>query len=235
MSNSPYQDTVFILDFLTRLNPSSVLDVGSGFGRWGFLCRCHLGVGESVVSNPSQDMKIEAIEAYPENVNSVYDAVYDKVHKGDAKLILPKLPKYDVIICSHIIEHFEKTDGWAFIEEAVRHANIAVIIGLPFRDPLRETPNKNAYEAHLSSWTGKDFCGRNVLVRTFSFKKEVDAGVVVFPVSENARWWVKTLRNPCRLFVAEKLSGLVKMVCRLFSGGVFRKTCVKDVNGDKSL
>lgn len=33
-----------ILDYLGKLiygKPASVLDVGTGFGRWGFLCRCH--------------------------------------------------------------------------------------------------------------------------------------------------------------------------------------------------
>ena len=77
MSNSPYQDTVFVLDLLRSLEPKSILDVGAGFGRWGYLLRCHMASGESLTVNSNQDLRIEAVEAFDENITPIYDCVYN--------------------------------------------------------------------------------------------------------------------------------------------------------------
>jgi hypothetical protein len=198
MAYSPYQDTVYILEFINNLNPRSILDVGAGFGRWGFLCRCHFAGGTSLAIKPGQTLQIDAVEAFEPNVNPVYSAVYNRTFLGDAREVLQGLGEYDVIICSHMIEHLEKPEGWDLIETMRKRARMALILGLPFNDPLREPIEGNEFEAHRSVWTAGDFHDQQALVRSFRFLKRTDAGVVIYPCDDNARWHVKTLRNPLR-------------------------------------
>jgi len=215
MAYSPFQDTVFILDFINNLNPRSILDVGSGFGRWGFLCRCHFAGGISLAVKPDQALRIDAVEAFGPNVSAVYAAVYNRTFTGDAREVVPRLGAYDVIICSHMIEHLEKAEGRALIETMRQQARMALILGLPFNDPLREPIEGNEYEAHRSVWTAADFEGQSALVRSFRFLKRTDAGVVIYPRDDNARWHVKTLRNPLRALAVRHCPRLLRGLRRL--------------------
>jgi hypothetical protein len=208
MANSPYQDTVLVMDFLNAVSPASILDVGAGFGRWGFLCRCHLGPGESLTATPRQDLRIEAIEIFSRNINPVYDAVYDKVHKGDARVMLSALGNYDVILCGHVIEHFEKDEAWRFISEMKSHAKIAVILALPFNDGLREGVCGNPNEAHLSVWDEADFRGGECYVKSFPFVREVRAGVVIMPLNDVASWKVRQMKSCLRRWFSKHCSWL---------------------------
>lgn len=122
MPTSPYDDTVVILDFLGALlaqKTCSILDVGSGFGRWGFLCRCHLGYGRSLTVESRQALTIDAVERFEPNIAPIHDCVYNNVHAGDALEILPTLDTYDIVICSHALEHQEKQEGEHLPEEMV--------------------------------------------------------------------------------------------------------------------
>ena len=204
MANSSYIDTAFIMDVVYRMSPASILDVGAGFGRWGFLCRCHIGVGESLQLCPEQPLRIDAVEGFQPNVSSIYPAVFNNTYVGDARQVVPTLGNYDVIICSHMIEHMSKEDGWKLIEAMLARSNTALILGLPLNEPLRGALRGNAYEAHHSVWQQQDFRGRKAYVKTFPFEDEVRLAVAVFPKTAEAEWVVKVVSSPLRRW----LSGL---------------------------
>ena len=215
MATSPYKDTVFILEFIHNLNPRTILDVGAGFGRWGFLCRCHFGGGISLTVNAPQPLRIDAVEAFARNVNPVYEAVYNRTFVGDARDIVPKAGEYDVVICSHMVEHLDKEDGRRLMAEMRRHARMALILAFPFNDPLRGPIEGNEFESHRSTWVREDFRDSDALVRGFPFLGGVQAGVVIYPQDANARWHVKTLRNPLRVWAVKKLPKLMIAARRL--------------------
>jgi hypothetical protein len=198
LATSPYSDTVFILDFLGRLiwrKPATVLDVGAGFGRWGFLCRCHMAHGESLTVRPEQDLRIEAIEAWPGNVTSLYDGLYDATHVGDASEVIRELGPYDIIICSHMLEHLEKDKAKVLLAEMKQRARVALILALPFGEWPQEAIRDNPHEVHRSSWTPVEFARDGAFVRVFGKRPKV-SGVVIYPCNPDAVWAVKTLRHP---------------------------------------
>jgi len=210
MANSSYLDTVFVLDAIYRLSPASVLDVGAGMGRWGFLCRCHIGVGESLQQCPEQPLRVEAVEAFEPNVGRIYEAVYDRTHIGDARDVLPRLGAYDVVICSHMIEHMSKQDGLTLLDLMLERSAKALILAFPLNDPLRDELRGNPFEAHRSVWTERDFRGREVLLKTFPFEGRVRLAVAILPRCDEARWLVRTLRHPWRLAVSRTVGRLRK-------------------------
>jgi SAM-dependent methyltransferase len=196
MATSPYDDTVFILDFLGRLvwdRDVSVLDVGAGFGRWGFLLRCHLGFGKSLTRLRPQKLRIDAIEAFEGNVSPIYDCVYDRTFKGDAQDVIAGLGQYDVVICSHVIEHFEKDAGMRFLDALNAHADMAVILALPFGEWPQEVFDDNEYEVHRATWMPGDFAQCQPYIKRFG-----RSGVVIVPRNAEARWQVRMLSSPLR-------------------------------------
>jgi hypothetical protein len=195
------------MDLVYRMSPASILDVGAGFGRWGFLCRCHIGVGESLQLCPGQSLRIDAVEGFKPNVSSIYPAVFNNIHLGDARQVVPTLGKYDVIICSHMIEHMPKEDGWKLIEDMLARSNKALILGLPLNEPLRGALRGNDFEAHKSIWQKQDFRGRNAYVKTFPFEGDVKLAVAVFPKSPEAEWATKVVTNPFRRWLSERRQG----------------------------
>jgi hypothetical protein len=196
MATSPYDDTVFVLDFLGKLiweQEATILDVGAGFGRWGFLLRCHLGFGKSLTAHRPQRLTIDAIESFAGNTSPIYECVYDQTFQDDAASVLPGLGRYDVIICSHVIEHFEKAQGLKFLDEMVMHATKAVIIGLPFGECPQEEYDGNSFEVHRSTWVAGDFDKYHGFIKRYG-----QNGLVIIPRSEEARWHTRMMANPLR-------------------------------------
>jgi SAM-dependent methyltransferase len=196
MATSPYDDTVLILDFLGRLygqRPLAVLDVGAGFGRWGFLCRCHLGCGVSLSVEPRQKVRIDAIEGFAGNVSALYECVYDETHVGDACEVLPRLGAYDVVICSHMIEHLERRQGEELLAVMQEHARGAVVLSVPFGEWPQDAFGGNELEQHRSVWNESDFLGSGVFRKRFG-----NYGVVIYGISPEARWQVRMMRSWAR-------------------------------------
>ena len=159
MGTSNWQNISYCVGSLRRLMPASVLDVGTGFGRWGMLCREFLDVWEGREAKELWQVRIDGIEAFPECLTPLHDYVYDHVHVGDAVEVLPSLGEYDVVYLGDVVEHQQKTKAWALLDEAVRHAKLAAIVTIPIGDnwPQTTRADGNPFHAHRSRWYCEDF------------------------------------------------------------------------------
>lgn len=203
MATSPYDDTVVVLDFLGSIlwaREASILDVGAGFGRWGFLCRCHLGGGQSLTHAKPQRLCIDAVEGFEGNHSALYDCVYDRVYMGDLRAVLPTLDRvYDVVICSHVVEHLPKDEGLRVVDWMRRHAAEAVIISLPMGTWAQDAYGGNVLEEHVSVWTPADFAGREAYQRQWG-NGPLRWMVHIEARSPEALWLVKQMNSPLRRF-----------------------------------
>lgn len=159
MGTSNWQNISYCVGALRRLMPTSVLDVGTGFGRWGVLCREFLDVWEGREAQSLWQVQIEGIEAFPECLTPLHDYVYDRVHVGDAVDVLPSLGNYDVVYLGDVVEHQQKAKAWTLLDESLRHARHAAIVTIPIGDdwPQATGPDGNAFHAHRSRWYSEDF------------------------------------------------------------------------------
>lgn len=215
MPTSAYHNTAYVLEVLCALEPGSVLDVGAGFGRWGFLCRCHVGGGHSLTSQPDQALKIDAVEGFPANISPIYEAVYNRTFEGDAREVIPTLGEYDVVICGDMIEHLEKKEAWALIEQMRQRARKALILTLPLGQCPQDAIYGNELEIHRSVWSRRDFRGTAACVRTFPFfLPGVRIAVVIWPRSPAARWLMKTMSNPVRRWLMPRFAAWRKRLGR---------------------
>jgi 2-polyprenyl-3-methyl-5-hydroxy-6-metoxy-1,4-benzoquinol methylase len=155
MPTSDYHQISDVLHVIEQVRPARVLDVGVGFGKWGFLCREILDVYYERVQPETWTTVIDGIEIYEPYRNPTWALAYNQIHIGDAREILPGLGQYDLIICCDVIEHFEKPDGTKLIDELLRHAPV-LIVTTPAGYAPQGAAYGNIHESHLSSWSQAD-------------------------------------------------------------------------------
>jgi len=144
-----------MMEHVTKVRPASVLDIGVGFGKWGFLCREYLDINE--LRYKPQDWKtiIDGCEAFPDYATPVYGYVYNNIFFGDVLERVSSLPNYDLIILGDVIEHFDKDVGQDLLNNLMAKSNF-VLLSSPTKFFTQELFG-NAFEQHKSLWTIADF------------------------------------------------------------------------------
>jgi hypothetical protein len=165
-----------------------------------------MGEAISLTVRPEQELRIEAIEGFRDNVSPLYDCVYNRTMVGDIRDELPRAGEYDVILCSHVIEHFDKEEAWRLIDLMKQRSRIATVLALPFGEWPQGPVDGNDFEIHRSVWTAADFRGNDVIVRSYG-RPPLEYGVAIFAHDDASRWLLRSLRHPVR-------SGAVKFLAR---------------------
>jgi hypothetical protein len=159
VGTSNWQNISYCVGLLRRIKPSSVLDIGAGFGRWGVLAREFLDVWEGREARGLWKTRIEGIEVFAGCLTPVHDYVYDRVHVGDAVELLPQLGAYDVVYLGDVVEHQDKARGVQLLELARQHASRAAIVTIPIGEGWDQGmgPDGNPHHPHRSVWDVSDF------------------------------------------------------------------------------
>lgn len=135
------------------MNPSSILDVGSGFGKWGLLLREYLEVWQGRLYPFEWRKRIDALEIYGPYTNlSWYSAVYDDVFVGSVLDHLDLVSDYDLVLLMDVVEHLEKQHGRALLGSCQ-----SWILSTPTYRSRQGLAFGNPHEKHLSFWNREDF------------------------------------------------------------------------------
>jgi SAM-dependent methyltransferase len=133
-----------------------ILDVGCGFGRWGYLCTTNYW--ETRDPEAGRIPEIVGIDGFLPNLRMIKNnGCYAQVIHS----LVPPLPfkadAFDTVIVVEVIEHIPKAMGAELIAEAKRVARHRVIISTPnypaFRPGLNTMTGFNELEAHVSYWS----------------------------------------------------------------------------------
>lgn len=141
----------------------SILDVGMGFGKWGFLIRDTFEVmaGQNF---KKADWKIDltGVEMFDKCITPIQKQIYNRIIKKDIFDSIDELVKYDLVIMGDVIEHIEKQKAYELLNELFKHTeNILVSTPLGFMPQGAWAGNEN--ERHLSGWELSDFKDYNVV------------------------------------------------------------------------
>jgi hypothetical protein len=169
-----------VLDRVVRLNPTRVLDIGIGFGKWGFLMREALDWAPGRLERDAWRVTIDGIEVFPYE-SPIHEWVYDNVIWDDVLNVVDQLQGYDVVLMSDVIEHLEKAPAMALLRTLVK-TNRAVIVSTPAEFFEQEIAG-NTHEHHVSHWTMADF---DEFV--FDFEIAGGAALVVTIAGAGATW-----------------------------------------------
>lgn len=135
-------------------DPSSIMDVGCGFGKYGFLARENLEVRHERYDREDWKVRIDCLEIFPRYITEMHKYIYDNIIMVDIRKYDVK--GYDLVILGDIIEHLNKEDAVALIDRLYEN-NLNILISTP--DGFMEQGEflGNPHEEHLSGWDEEDF------------------------------------------------------------------------------
>ncbi|OGC81720.1 MAG: hypothetical protein A2V81_00685, partial [Candidatus Abawacabacteria bacterium RBG_16_42_10] len=146
-----------IITLIMEIRPRSILDLGAGFGKYGFLCREYLDVSQGRFSKSDWKIRIDGIEAFTPYVSELHRQIYDNLYLEDVFTAFARLEgeTYDLALVVDLLEHFEKPRAYQFLEECQRLAKI-VLLSVPI-SYSQGAAFGNELERHRSQWSKKDF------------------------------------------------------------------------------
>jgi len=157
MPSSHHYQLNEILELIIETNPARLLDIGIGFGKYGFLAREYLELWQPDSVYGAHNRQIDGIEAFEAYLTPLHSLIYDKIYTGDAKEVLPTLSnRYDLILMIDVFEHFSYDDGLKVLEEC-RRCGRNILISVPRIMSVQEEVYGNPYETHRYNWSRKDF------------------------------------------------------------------------------
>lgn len=159
MPTSPYGHIEMFVQFLLHTRPTSILDIGLGNGKLGFVARDVLDVMLNERFRRAEwKVRIDGIEVFGDYIQAHQRAVYDDIYIGNARDVLDRLGAYDLILLGDVLEHFSKEEGQAFLDKcaahSARHLAVFIPLGKTWRQPAIDG---NPFETHRSSWFFDEF------------------------------------------------------------------------------
>ena len=200
MPTSPFGHINSLVGYLLMINPSSLLDIGLGNGKIGFIARDALDVmvGERY-KREEWRIKIDGIEIFPDYIQDHQKAIYDDIYIGNAFEVIDALGRYDVIVLGDVLEHFEKRQAFQFLDKCIEHSNSHIIICIPLGKEWNQPEiYGNPYEKHLSSWGYEDFSAFSCDNNLFKTGDGKNYGIFLVNKEDYIDFRIEGLSSPSR-------------------------------------
>ncbi len=140
---------------IISLRPNSVLDVGSGYGKFGVLCREYLELWDGRQKYEFKK-RIDCVEVFKEYITPLHKYIYNNIYNNNILDLITNLDYgYDLILLIDVLEHFEKEEGSNLLKTLVKNNN-GVLISTPKNPSPQKDAFGNIHETHRSRWTNND-------------------------------------------------------------------------------
>jgi hypothetical protein len=193
MASSFADQIPVVLHLLASLRPASLLDVGKGFGKYGFLAHEYAGVDLRERPDPARTLagqsrlRVDAVEVEAALMLPHMKHIYGEVFIGAIEQLYTSLPRYDVVLMADVIEHIEKEAGGRVLRHFIGKGS-SVIVATP-RTFFEQHLCGSEFEEHVSHWGPKDFAG----VAPFVDYQNCGAGRVFF--LSPGKTWIRGFGN----------------------------------------
>jgi ubiquinone/menaquinone biosynthesis C-methylase UbiE len=166
MSTSPLAfDALVVQNILGQ----SFLDVGCGYGKWGYLLKKY-----RQASAEAAPPTLTGVDLFEPHIRSLEKhAIYDSLHVASALKLPFKDKTFDSTIACEILEHLPRIDGPNLISELRRVSRQSFVVTTPnfacLRGGGQTIDGFNQHEAHLHNFLYREF-------RTLGFTQIVGIG-----------------------------------------------------------
>ena len=149
-----------IMDLIVLTDPHSILDIGVGYGKYGFLSREYLELWDGREDGYHVRKRlIDGIELMESFITTIHEYIYDNIYIGNALDIIPNLDKhYDLVLLIDVIEHLEYEEGIDLLTRLV-DVGSNIIISTPLDAGLNNHQETDTFQSppHKSQWGKKHF------------------------------------------------------------------------------
>lgn len=219
MPTSTFSHIPTLVQYLQMVRPRSILDVGLGNGKLGFIARDLLDVmlGERYLKQDWQ-VKIDGIEVFERYIQAHQRFLYDRIYIGDAFEVIDTLADYDLVMLGDVLEHFEKERAVAFLNKCFRHTREYIILCVPLGEGwLQPVIYGNRHEEHRSWWHVEDFDAMATMKELFHFPRIGDYGCFLLNRSDHIH---APIREACDQLAAKgDLTGAVGVLAEALARG----------------
>lgn len=217
MPHSWHHPLTPVMDRVVKLDPCCVMDIGIGYGKWGFLVREALDWASGRLERESWAVRIYGIEVFPYE-SPLHDWVYDRVTRADVLDVQGDISGFELVMINDVIEHIDKPQAMDLLRGLVaRNRNVIVSTPLEF---FGQEIADNEHEHHISHWTMDDFAEF-----TYDYEVAGNAAMVVTLAGSGASWptlrekWASNVyrvpvlrRRPALVIPAKRLANRVSRV-----------------------
>jgi hypothetical protein len=148
MPSGPLIGVRLIVNSTLAVGPRSIVDLGMGTGKYGFLLREQHDLAEPSANR----LRLVGVEGWPAYIGDHQRAIYDEIVTADVtEYVKGRQPdEFDVALALDIIEHFSPASGLAFLDSALTAARY-VLVSTP-RAFYAQIGHENPLERHQSWW-----------------------------------------------------------------------------------
>ena len=159
MPSSRIETVPSVINLVIGMNPEYILDVGSGFGKFGFLLREYLECWQGRLFPGDWTKRIDAVEIFARYAELPwYEDLYDHVFVMNVLDMNEVIPAYDLVLLCDVIEHLPRDSGRKVLDISSKY-----IVTTPNYDSTQGTCFGNPAEAHISRWGREDFANSKVV------------------------------------------------------------------------
>ena len=145
-----------MIQYMRETNARSILDVGSGCGKWGVLAREYMEVWQGRTYPDQWIIRIDAVDIWPPYAAyPAYDRHYNHLYITDIVDFVKDMEGYDLIICGDVLEHLEKSMAWSVLRQLLKHCRY-MVVSIPMGLWPTLNVGDNAHENHISTWDDSD-------------------------------------------------------------------------------
>lgn len=161
MASSFINQVPTIIHLVQKLKPVSILDIGKGFGKYGFLIHEYAGIDNNKKLDHTKTLKelsgikIDAVEVDADLMLPHLSQLYNQIYFEDILTLYKNLPTYDLVLMIDIIEHINKEAALHLLQYLLSKGS-KIIVATP-KHFFEQDLYQSKFEHHVSHWTKKDF------------------------------------------------------------------------------
>jgi len=171
-----------IVDTIKKYNPSSILEIGVGAGKYGILSREYLEIyGANRWQKKDWKVIIDGVEIYKPYITDQIKHYYSNIYNDDIVNLFKtnQLGKYDLILMTDVLEHLTKENGIYILAQIFEHSK-ASILAVPIGDWRYEFEGENKAESHISIWNDLELLTDNFVDGKMYSVSNKEIGIFIY-------------------------------------------------------
>lgn len=158
-----------VLKLVEVLQPKTIIDIGCGNGRYGFLFRELLDFNQGRMKKEEWETWISGVEIEPSYITDIHRFVYNHIYQENW-LNMNHLKVHDLIFMGDVLEHFAQGDWQRALMKARLLSNVTIVVSPNWQGSSAQGAwGGNEYERHRVELFPEVVGGRCLFANSKSF------------------------------------------------------------------